>query len=106
MEQDYLLKNLKVIARKVVETNNSLCFHLFCLDEITFYMNDSVKTCQKRSKMVYCKVLKVIQIFRIPQYSIMHLNWGVSLVEQLQENLPEQGHNTPDYREDCKFFWT
>ena len=49
-----MLKNLKVIARKVVETNNSLCFHLFCLDKITFYMNDSVKTCQKGSKMVYC----------------------------------------------------
>ena len=54
MKKDFLLENLKVIARKVVETNNSLCFHLFCLEEITFYVNDSVKTCQKGDKMEYC----------------------------------------------------
>ena len=82
VEKDYLLKNLKVIARKVVETNNSLCFHLFCLDEITFYMNDSVKTCQKGSKMVYCNEFSLmfqqgtISNSDLSDTSIMHLNWG------------------------------
>ena len=72
----------------------------------TFYMNDSVKICQKGSKIVYCNEFSLmfqqgsISNLDLSDTSIMHLNWGVSLVEQLQENLPEQGHNTRDYKED------
>ena len=76
-----MLKDLKFTVRKVVETNNTVCFHIFCLEDITFYENDSIKTCALGSKMTYCDQFELmfsqgkVSNKDLKDTTLTHLNW-------------------------------
>ena len=83
--KEYVLEGLKIISKKVVAQNNSLCFQMFCLDKITFYLKESLKMCHRGAKLEFCDTFVLmfnqglISNGCLSETTMQHLGWGASI---------------------------
>ena len=101
-EKDYVLKDLKMVSRKVSAKNSRLCYLMVCLVEITYHINGSLEICQQGDSFNYCDsfVLQfnqgVISSDHLAESRIEYLGWGTSIVEHTDEAIPVSGQITGD----------
>ena len=52
-QKDYILQDLKIVARKVLANDSNLCYSMLCLDNITYYINGGVRS-HKSDSLQFC----------------------------------------------------
>ena len=88
------------MARRVSANDRSLCYHMLCLDKITYYINGSLKICHRSDSLQFCDsfVLQfnegVISSDYLAESKIEHLGWGTPLVEHTKEAMSQSDQIT------------
>ena len=99
-QKDYILQGLEIVARKVLVNNSNLCYDMICLNNVTYYVNGSVKMCKKDDSLLLCDtfVLKfkqgVISSDYLADSKIEHLGWGSPLMEHVNGIMKKTNHET------------
>ena len=92
---DFVLDNIKVVVKRDI-FNESECFDLYFLEDLTFYENHTVISCRKGDTRYYCGNFKlifnqgIISHLHLKSQKFARLDWGGSLVETLDEDLPKE----------------
>ena len=90
---EYILKDLQVIVtRKII--NKEECFTFYFLAHLTFFNNFTAVSCKKGETKVYCGDFRltfdkgVVSHLKLKNH-FAKLDWTVSIMEPIEENIPE-----------------
>ena len=92
---DFVLENIKVVVKRDI-FNESECFNVYFLDDLTFYENYTVISCKEGDTRYYCGDFKlifnqgIISHLHLKSQKFARLDWADRSLKHLMKTYPKK----------------